>query len=257
MSDEKPGVENLAQALAEAQAVIADQKARLKSLGVGREETMRALAAARADLDRVSRERDKLREELNRVEGMQTATVALPEDEEVAPEPAASATLPSIDELMADLSSIKESRGTGAGHLHLKVATPAEDEVSEEMLAPALVFPDEYGGAASSPSVGETSTQITRVLVLLDGEQPIKYPLYKNEMTIGRIDAADIKIDSHFISRMHARIVATAKGASIEDIESKNGIKVNGTLTRSQPLQHGDLVSLGGLRFRFLDTAAG
>lgn len=256
MSDQKPTLESLAKALAEAQAVIADQKARLKALGNGREEGMRALAAARAELDVVSRERDRLREQLNRSEGMQTATVALPEEDEPMFTPAASATLPSIDELMADLNAIREARGTTAGHLHLKVAAPAEDEISEEMLAPALVFPEEYGNEAAA-SASDKTAGTTRVLVLLDGEQPIKYPLYKNEMTIGRIEAADIQIDSHFISRMHARIVATAKGTSIEDIESKNGIKVNGKLTRSQSLQHGDLVSLGGLRFRFLDMATG
>src|SRR5690349_7996152 len=217
MSDDtKPTVETLAQALAEARAVIADQKARLKSLGNGREEGMRALAAARAELDRVSRERDQLREQLSRVEGMQTSTVALPEDDESALMPAMSGTLPSIDELMAELSSIRESRGGAAGHLHLRVATPAEDQLSVDMLAPALVFPEEYGSTASSSN--DNGAAPTRVLVLLDGEQPIKFPLYKDEMTIGRIDAADIKIDSHFISRMHARIVATKKGTSIEDI---------------------------------------
>lgn len=255
MSDEKkPTIESLTKALAEAQAVIADQKARLKALGNGREEGMRALAAARDELKVVSRERDQLREQLNRSEGMQTATVALPEDGEPTFAPAASATLPSIDELMAELSSIRESGSGTAGHLHLKVLAPAEDELSEEMLAPALVFPEEYGEAAKDNG---KSAGTTRVLVLLDGEQPIKYPLYKDEMTIGRIEAADIQIDSHFISRMHARIVATAKGTAIEDIESKNGIKVNGKLTKSQALKHGDLVSLGGLRFRFLDMAGG
>lgn len=254
--DKKPTVESLAQALAEAQAVIADQKARLKTLGNGREEGMRALAASRAELDRVSRERDQLREQLVRVEGMQTSTLALPDEDESVSTPAGSATLPSIDELMADLSSIRESRGAVEGHLHLRATAP-EDELSVEMLAPALVFPEEYGGAASDSSDKDKGGATTRVLVLLDGEQPIKYPLYKNEMTIGRIDAADIKIESHFISRLHARIVATARGISIEDIESKNGIKVNGKLAKSHSLQHGDLVSLGGLRFRFLDTAAG
>ncbi len=254
--DKKPTVESLAKALAEAQGVIADQKARLKTLGNGREEGMRALAATRTELDRVSRERDHLREQLVRVEGMQTSTVALPDEDESAFRPAASATLPSIDELMADLSSIRESRGGVEGHLHLKAAAP-EDALSVEMLAPALVFPEEYGNTASSSSDKDTGAPTTRVLVLLDGEQPIKYPLYKDEMTIGRIEAADIMIDSHFISRMHARVVATARGISIEDIESKNGVKVNGKLAKSHALQHGDLVSLGGLRFRFLDTAAG
>lgn len=257
MSDGKPTVESLMQALAEAQAVIADQKARLKSLGNGREESMRALTATRTELDRVSRERDQLREQLNRVEGMQTATVALPEDDAVLPQTAASGTLPSIEELMADLNAIRES-GTGkggGGHLHLKVAAPPDNELSVEMLAPALVFPEEYAATDSKSNGHSAST--TRVLVLLDGETPIKYPLYKDEMTIGRIEGADIKIDSHFISRLHARLVSKDNATAIEDIESKNGIKVNGKLTTSQTLKHGDLVSLGGLRFRFLDTAAG
>ena len=253
-NDKKPTVESLAQALADAQALIADQKARLKTLGNGREEGMRALAATRTELDRVSRERDQLRDQLNRVEGMQTSTVALPDEDESAFMPTASGTLPSIDELMADLSSIRESRRGVEGHLHLKAAAP-EDPLSVEMLAPALVFPEEYGNTESSASDKGNGGATTRVLVLLDGEQPIKYPLYKDEMTIGRIDAADIVIDSHFISRMHARVVATPKGISIEDIESKNGVKVNGKLGKSHALQHGDLVSLGGLRFRFLDTA--
>ena len=120
MSEEKPTLESLAKALADAQAVIADQKARLKTLGNGREEGMRALAATRTELDRVKRERDRLREQLNRVEGMQTSTLALPDEDEAASTPAASATLPSIDELMAELSSIRESRG-GVSALELLV----------------------------------------------------------------------------------------------------------------------------------------
>jgi hypothetical protein len=260
MSDPKPTLDSLARALAEAQAVIADQKARLKALGNGREEGMRALAATRDELARMRRERDQLREELNRVDGMQTATVALPEEDEAMVLPTISTTLPSIDDLMAELSSIKESTGNAtAGHLHLKVASPADDGPAEDMLAPALVFPDEYGGASASAASGPGTNgkRTTRLLVLLDGDQPIKYPLYKSDITIGRLDPADIKIDSHFISRLHARIVMTAKGTSIEDIDSKNGIRVNGTLARSHTLEHGDLVSLGGLRFRFLDTTAG
>ncbi|HVY66643.1 MAG TPA: FHA domain-containing protein [Gammaproteobacteria bacterium] len=255
MSDGKPTVESLMQALAEAQAVIADQKARLKSLGNGREETMRALGTARAELERVSRERDQLREQLTRVEGMQTTTIALPEEEAPASPTQTSGTLPSIEELMADLGSIRESgAGAAAGHLHMKVSAPPEEELSVEMLAPALVFPEEY--AATDSKSRDRGGATTRVLVLLDGETPIKYPLYKEEMTIGRIDVADIRIDSHFISRLHARVIAKPDGTAIEDIDSKNGIKVNGKPTTSHTLRHGDLVSLGGLRFRFLDTAA-
>jgi uncharacterized coiled-coil protein SlyX len=254
MSDEQDDdVERLRLALAEAQAVIADQKARLKSLGAGREESLLALATARDELKRVGRERDELRKQLTRIDDMQTSTVALPEDEEPPIAPATSATLPSIEDLIADLSSIRESGNGAEGHLHLKAAAPGDDDASEEMLSPALVFPEEY---AKTDESARGMAPATRVLVLLDGSQPIKYPLYQSEMTIGRVEAADICIDSHFISRLHARLVATSVGTKIEDIESKNGIKVNGKLTQSQELKHGDLISLGGLRFRFLDLAA-
>jgi hypothetical protein len=253
MSDEQDErLTRLAHELAEAKATIADQKARLKTLGAGREETMLALGSMRDELQRVKRERDRLQEQLTRIDDMQTSTVALPEEDEPTIAPASSATLPSIEELMSDLSSIRESGGEGvAGHLHMKVAAPDEGN-SEDMLSPALVFPEEYAKSADDSAAARATT---RVLVLLDGDQPIKYPLYKNEMTIGRIDAADVKIDSHFISRLHARLVATKSGVTIEDIESKNGIKINGKLTSSQALKHGDLISLGGLRFRFLDLA--
>jgi uncharacterized coiled-coil protein SlyX len=244
----------LEQELAEAKATIADQRERLKTLGTGREESMLALGSVRDELRRVSHERDKLLDQLARLDDMQTSTIALPEERETPPSPASeSATLPTIDDLMADLSSIRES-GTGVdGHLHMKVEAELGSE-SEDMLSPALVFPERYAKSADDSMAARATP---RVLVLLDGDQPIKWPIYRSEMTIGRIDIADIKIDSHFISRLHARLVTTDAGIRIEDIDSKNGIKVNGKLTKNHELKHGDLITLGSLRFRFLDLTAG
>jgi pSer/pThr/pTyr-binding forkhead associated (FHA) protein len=130
----------------------------------------------------------------------------------------------------------------------------ANTDASEEMLAPEIVFPEQF--AATAQRAGSTDARVNRVLVLLDGEQPIKFPLYKADMLIGRAESADIHIDSHFISRLHARLVLTDEGVTIEDFESKNGIKINSKLTNRQTLRHGDLLSLGGLRFRFLDAGA-
>ena len=75
-------------------------------------------------------------------------------------------------------------------------------------------------------------------------------------MTIGRADIADIQINNGFLSRLHARIVSTPDGVAIEDIESKNGIRVNAKLVTRQELRHGDVIDLGRLRFRFIDTSA-
>ena len=234
-----------------AEAMLEDQRQRLKALGNGREETMRALTETRAELKRVSQERDELRKKLARVDSVQTATIALPDDDS-GPSPA-TANVPSLEDLMGALRNIEEPEVAGvAGHLHQRVQHASDD--SEEMISPQLVFPEKYAMAKAADDHGDA---VPRMLVLLDAEQPVKYPLFKETMTIGRADVADIQIENGFLSRLHARIVTTSAGIVIEDMESKNGIRVNSKRTTHQPLHHGDIVDFGRLRFRFIDTTSG
>jgi hypothetical protein len=251
----------LSEALSRSDAVedlLADQQQRLKALGLGREETMRALTEVRDELRRVSQERDELRNQLKRIDSVQTATIALPENESAPTR--GSAELPSLDDLMAALGDLETPGGGPDGILHQKVqAEPArsqgrDGDRSEEMISPELVFPEEY--AATEQPAGAKDTPVSRVLVLLDGERPIKYPLYKEVLTIGRADIADITINNGFLSRLHARIISKPEGVVIEDVESKNGIRVNTKLTPRHELRHGDVIDLGRLRFRFIDTAS-
>jgi hypothetical protein len=235
-----------------AETRLAEQQTRLEALGQGREETMRALADARAELARVKVERDQLHQQLTRIEGMQTATVALPDDE--PEERGIYEAPPSLEELMASLGSIEEAAPAGhaGGHLHLRVETPGIDE-SQEMIAPELVFPEEFAEAGSAEA---TSGSTSRVLVLLDGEQPMKYPLYKDVMTIGRSESADIQVKGEFVSRLHARLTSSPAGVVIEDVSSKNGLRVNAQHTPRATLRHGDIVAFGRVRFTFIDPAA-
>jgi uncharacterized coiled-coil protein SlyX len=237
-----------------AEARLAEQQTRLAALGQGRAETMLALSEARAELARLKVERDQLRQQLTRIEGMQTATVALPDGD--VEEPGIHEAPPSLEELMASLGTFEE-RGSAErteGHLHLRVETPSADE-SQEMIAPELVFPEEYGEtppavvAQATPS-GSTS----RVLVLVESGQPIKYPLFKDVMTIGRSDSADIQVKGDYVSRVHVRVVSTTAGVVVEDVSSKNGIKVNAAHTKRQKLRHGDVLGVGRARFTFIDT---
>ena len=233
---------------------FADQQQRLAALGSGREETMRQLTETRAELARVRVERDELLKQLARIEGMQSSTVALTEQEK-AEEPAIEA-LPSMDDLMATLDGL-ESRGSTPpvdGHLLARVSLDAE--ASQEMIAPELVFPDEYGGEGEKELAADSDSPGARVLVFLDAPQPIKYPLNKKVMTIGRSDEADIHVPGDFISRVHARLVTTESGVVVEDVASKNGIKVNSKSTDRQTLRHGDVLGIGKVRFTFIDTGA-
>lgn len=232
----------LAETVRRHEAKLQDQQDRLNALGAGREETMRALHQTRAELARVSAERDQLQQHLSRIDGMQTETIAL--GEESVEEPAIRLALPSLDELMASLSSMDEVPHEQGGGFHWQPA--AEAETPAELLSADLIFPAEAESAAEGANGG-------RVLVYVDAQPPIKYPLYKNVITIGRATTADIQIDDDFISRIHARIITDEYGVILEDANSKNGISVNSKAVARQSLKHGDIIGIGKLRFTFID----
>lgn len=68
--------------------------------------------------------------------------------------------------------------------------------------------------------------------------------------TIGRTIENDICLPSKLISRHHARLLAAPSGVIIEDTGSTNGCFVNGRQIRQQLMRDGDILSLGGLRYR-------
>ena len=239
-----------------AETKLADQQQRLAALGTGREDTMRRLADTRAELARVRAERDALLKKLDSDDEMQTATVALTEDQVDEP---TMHPLPSMDDLMAALDKLAgegdRSPLEGGGHSHAQVSL--DEGPSREMIAPELVFADEDEEHAENDeraSAADAGLPTSRVLVFLDGAQPIKYPLYKAVMTIGRSDKADIHVEGDFISRVHARLLSTIDGVVVEDIASKNGIKVNSKQTERQILHHGDVIGIGKVHFTFIDT---
>jgi hypothetical protein len=206
----------------------------------------------RDELARVASERDALQQRLVRIEGMQTETIALPDE----PTPASSEfdDAPSIDELMASLNEMMED----TSHARRQ---PAFEETSadadwQEMLPPELIAPEEYKDEDDNPAP-RPGMAGARLLVLLDSERPIKYPLYKQIMTIGRAESADIQIDGNFISRIHARVICRDNGVEIEDAGSKNGVKVNAKRVERRALAHGDVLGIGSLKFTYLETPDG
>lgn len=70
-------------------------------------------------------------------------------------------------------------------------------------------------------------------------------PLMEGANVIGRAADAAIQIDSPAVSRYHARILVAADAVTLEDLGSKNGCYVNGTLVSSQRLVDGDQIRLG------------
>lgn len=98
---------------------------------------------------------------------------------------------------------------------------------------------------------GADRDRVTRLLVgTIDG-QKLRFPLFKDKLTIGRTGHNDIQIRAQYISRRHAVVITEDEQTRIVDWGSKNGVYVNGIRITEQPLRNGDLVTVGTAEFVF------
>lgn len=72
-------------------------------------------------------------------------------------------------------------------------------------------------------------------------------------LTLGRGDAADVRLEDPFASSRHARIDRQGEVLVIEDLGSTNGTYLNGEpLTGPQPLHVGDRIRIGDNEFSYI-----
>jgi DNA-binding winged helix-turn-helix (wHTH) protein len=76
-------------------------------------------------------------------------------------------------------------------------------------------------------------------------------PLLEGPNVIGRGEDAAIQMDAPGVSRHHARILVAGSDATLEDLGSKNGSYVNGTLVTSRRLSDRDEIRLGATVLTF------
>lgn len=85
-----------------------------------------------------------------------------------------------------------------------------------------------------------------------------EFDLPHGSTIIGRSLDCNLSIEDPLVSRQHARIMIDAGGASIEDLRSRNGVRVNGVVVRQPtPLKDGDRVRIGTHDLVFTHVAAG
>lgn len=79
-----------------------------------------------------------------------------------------------------------------------------------------------------------------------------QYPLHTSATRIGRLADNDLVIDDDHVSRHHAVIVDTGASFVITDLQSSNGVQVQGRQLRpSATLRDGDHISICGHEFVF------
>jgi pSer/pThr/pTyr-binding forkhead associated (FHA) protein len=82
------------------------------------------------------------------------------------------------------------------------------------------------------------------------------FELNKPQLIIGRTDDNDIVINHRSISRNHAKVVREADTGrfTISDLQSSNGVRVNGEEYGKVELRRDDMVDLGHVRLRFIEA---
>lgn len=84
-----------------------------------------------------------------------------------------------------------------------------------------------------------------KLILSMDGEHIKDYPLTKERMTIGRKSSNDIVIDNLAVSGEHAAIITILHDSFLEDLDSTNGLTVNGAVTKKHFLQNNDVIEIG------------
>jgi ABC transport system ATP-binding/permease protein len=95
-----------------------------------------------------------------------------------------------------------------------------------------------------------------KLVVLSSNFAGKEFELSRPQMIIGRTDENDIVINHRSISRNHAKLVREPETSryTISDLQSSNGVRVNGQDYGKVELRRGDVVDLGHVRLRFVEA---
>jgi chromosome segregation ATPase len=121
------------------------------------------------------------------------------------------------------------------------VISDIDDRISEQFEEP---------GEAPPPSV-RSQDRVTRVLLGRVGDKLLRFPLFKDKLTIGRTSENDIQLDAPSISRRHAVVTTDGETTRVIDWGSKNGVFVNSKRITEHFLANGDIVTIGNAHFRY------
>ena len=145
-----------------------------------------------------------------------------------------------------------DTRNRGARIMEREASGDARHAVTD--LHPALREPARHAGE-EAPGNEPMPDGATRLLIhSADGREVVH--VLGRKTSIGRTPDNDLQLDAKFISRHHAVILVGPASAIIEDLNSTNGVHVNGRRVIRQTLRDGDQIAIGRMHYRFVVCAA-
>ncbi len=131
---------------------------------------------------------------------------------------------------------------------------PAAGEEPPRHQSTAVIRVDQV--AANRPQrsvVGISPSDAPRLVVLNTDFAGREFPCTKTELRIGRTDDNDIAIDHRSLSRTHCKVVREDSGEwKVIDLQSANGLMVNGESYAQVTLRLGDTLELGHVKMKFV-----
>ena len=187
-------------------------------------------------------------------------------DELSAVQTAARDSAARVRELEADLAAAEESlhrleaeaRKSGARVEELEKANQqwratieeARHSVTDTNLNALLREAVRGGEVPDAPAVSLPDGAIRLLIYSVEGREVVH--VLGRKTSVGRTPDNDLQIDAKFISRHHAVILAGPAQTIIEDLNSTNGVQVNGRRITRQALEDGDVVAIGRQQYRFV-----
>lgn len=221
-------------------------------LAVQREETA-STSAQTSPLSPVSAAQAAAAAEKN---GVGDAT--LPRGPVPAPHAAPTTRLPDLNATSPLLPLVSPAKGTPA------VAASADDEPMEanpDDVVPAdepskratSLIHHEVGEKPHRPVVDVDPAHAPRLVVLNTEFAGKEFPCVRTELRVGRTDENDIALDHRSLSRTHCKVVREANGEwRVIDLQSANGLMVNGEPYAQSALRSGDVLELGHVKLKFV-----
>lgn len=151
-------------------------------------------------------------------------------------------------------AALESERGAAAAQAAAQAERLAVIEAELVALRARLPAPDVAAATASTEptpfALLRPIGSVLRVLVREEGGTEVVYPVGRHT-TIGRTPDNDIQVNTTYVSRNHAVLLAGTDHCIVEDLNSTNGVLVNGHRVGRQLLNDGDIVTIGKTHFRF------
>jgi len=96
----------------------------------------------------------------------------------------------------------------------------------------------------------------TRLAVYKDGKPDLAHPVTEVDTTIGRDDGNSLQLADPQVSKRHAVIRSKNEVWTIEDLNSTNGITVNGVSVKRAELNNRDRIRIGPFELVFESSAS-